>query len=141
MSGMEPAAALGLVCNIFQLIEVGSQTYELIKAVYQRGSIDDSLHKKAIILGNISEEMKPINRPAEKRERQLVETADICARAARQLREEIKYLVSRAEKGKLSAAVKVVSMTLWRKPRLERLKKEMDEAEKLMQSSLLAQIM
>lgn len=141
MSGMEPAAALGLVCNIFQLIEVGCQTYELIKAVYQRGSIDENLHEKAIILGNISEDMKPVNRPAKKRERQLVDTAEICARAARQLREEIKYLVSRAEKGKLSSAIKTVSMTLWRKPRLERLKKELDEAEKLMQSGLLAQIM
>lgn len=138
---MEPAAALGLVCNIFQLIEVGYQTYELIKVVYQRGSIDDNLEKKAIILGSISEDIKPLNRPAKKHERQLVATTEICARAARQLREEITYLISRAEKGRLSYAVKAVSMILWRKPRLERLKKELDEAEKLMQSGLLAQIM
>lgn len=141
MSGLEPLTALGLVCNILQLIEVGSQTYELIKVVYQKGLIDDSLNQKAVILGNISEGIKPVNRPAKKHEQQLVETAESCARAARQLREEIIHLVGNAKKGRLLFALKIAFKTLWRKPRLERLKNELDEAEKLMQTGLLAQIM
>lgn len=141
MSGLEPLAALGLACNIFQLIEVGSQTYKLIKDVYEGGSIDDSLSQKAAILGNISEGIQPGVRPVKKHEQQLVETAESCARAARQLREEIIYLVGNAKKGRLSSAVKAVLMTLWRKPRLERLKNELDEAEKLMNTVILAQIM
>lgn len=138
---MEPAAALGLVCNIFQLIEVGSQTYALIKDVYQKGSIDGSLNEKSVILENISKRIQPVNRHATKHEKQLVEMAESCARAARQLREEINYLVGNAKRGSLLFGVKVVLMTLWRKSRLERLKKELDEAEKLMHSGLLVQIM
>lgn len=141
MSGLEPLAALGLVCNILQVIEVGSQAYELIKFVYHRGSIDDSLNQKAVILGNVMEDIKPVNRPAKKHEQQLVETAERCARAARQVREEIIHLVGNAKKGRLSFALKVAFKTLWRKPRLERLKNELDEADKLMQTGLLVQIM
>lgn len=141
MSGVEPLAALGLVCNILQLIEVGSQTYGLIKAVYQRGSIDGSIKEKALILRNISEDIKPVNRPAKKHEQQLVETAETCARAARQLQEEVIHLVGNAKKGRLFSALKVAFKTLWRRSRLERLKNELDEAENLMKTGLLVQIM
>lgn len=138
---MEPLAAVGLVCNILQLIELGSQTYGLIKAAYQKGSINDSLNEKSIMLESISERIRPVNRPARKHEQQLVDMADSCARAARQLREEINYLVGSANQGRLSFALKAVFMTSWRKTRLERLKNELNEAEKLMHSGLLVQIM
>lgn len=141
MSGIEPLAALSLACNILQLIEVGSQTYDLIKLVYQGGSIDDSLNQKAVLLGNISDDIKPVNRPANRHEQQLIETAESCARAARQLREEINHLIGNAKKGRLSSAVKGAVRTLWRKPRLERLKNELDDAEKLIQTGLLVQVM
>lgn len=141
MSGLEPLAALSLVCNILQLIEVGSQTYKLVKFVYEGGSIGNDLIQKAAILGNIAKDIQPVIRPRKKDEQQLVETAESCARAARQLREEAIYLAGNAKKGRLSSAVKAVRMILWRKPRLERLKNELDEAEKLMNTSLLAQIM
>ncbi|KAK2134474.1 hypothetical protein NOF04DRAFT_1365019 [Fusarium oxysporum II5] len=43
MSGLEPLAALGLVCNIVQLVEVGLKTATLCKNAYRTGEPDPEL--------------------------------------------------------------------------------------------------
>lgn len=50
MSGLEPIAALGLACNILQLVELGKKTIDRIKIVYQGGKPDGELEKGAAAL-------------------------------------------------------------------------------------------
>lgn len=142
MSGFEPIAALGLACNVLQLVEVGHRTINLIKSVYHSGSPDDTLEENAAILEDILVEMKTSDRPAKcpNREQQLLVAADRCSTAARDLREEIKFLVSNARQGSFASTLKVVTKTHWRRRRLERLKESLDRTEKLMQTGLLARI-
>lgn len=68
MSGLESLAALGLACNILQLVDVGRQTISFIKLVYSNGSIDDKLEDNAALLVDISAQIKayktPINVPS-----------------------------------------------------------------------------
>lgn len=142
MSGLEPLAALGLACNILQLVEVGHETINLIKSVYRGGSPDTSLDQNAAILWGISDEVKACRRPTKcpKHEQQLLVAAERCSTAARDLREEIQFLVGNAKHGSLTSTLKVVAKTNWRRRRLERLKETLDSAEKLMQTGLLTRV-
>lgn len=144
MSGLEPLAALGLACNVFQLIEVGCSTVKLAKSIYQSSSpaVDQVLQDNAVVLGAISGEVRAAQRPASlsKLDKQLVTTADKCSSAARDLQEEVRFLLGNAKKNQLAATLKVVAKTTWRRRRLDRLKESLDNAEKLMTKTLLAQI-
>lgn len=144
MSGLEPLAALGLACNIFQLIEVGRDTIKLAKGIYQSStpSIDKALEENAIVLDNISREVKSAQRPARpsKLEQQLLVTAERCSSAARDLEEEVRFLLGNAKKNQLASTLKAVAKTTWRKRRLDRLKENLERAENLMKTTLLAQI-
>lgn len=144
MSGLEPLAALGLACNIFQLIEVGRDTIKLAKDVYQSStpSLDKALQENAVVLSSISREVraaKPPTRPS-KLEQQLLLTAEKCFCAVRDLQEEVRFLLGNAKQNQLVSALKVVANTTWRKRRLERLKAGLENAEKMMKTTLLAQI-
>lgn len=144
MSGLEPLAALGLACNILQLIEIGCNTIKLAKNIYQSSTpvIDKALQENAAVLSTISSEVKGAKRPASlsKLDQQLVTIADKCFAAARDLEEEVRFLLTNAKQNQLAATLKVVAKTTWRKRRLERLKESLDTAEKLMTKTLLAQI-
>lgn len=144
MSGLEPLAALGLACNILQLIEVGRDTIKLAKAIYQSStpSIDKALEEKAIILDNISREVKAAQRPTRpsKLEQQLLVTAERCTSAARDLEEEVRFLLGNAKQNQLASTLKAVAKTTWRKRRLDRLKEGLERADNLMKTTLLAQI-
>lgn len=144
MSGLEPLAALGLACNIFQLIEVGRDTIKLAKGIYQSStpSIDKALEENAILLDNISREVKSIPRPTRpsKLEQQLLVSAERCSSAARDLEEEVRFLLGNAKQNKLASTLKAVAKTTWRKRRLDRLKETLERAENRMSTTLLAQI-
>lgn len=144
MSGLEPLAALGLACNILQLIEVGCDTVKLAKGIYQSStpSIDKALQDNSVVLDNISREVKAAQRPTRpsKLEQQLLDTAERCSRAAGDLEEEVRFLLQNAKQNQLASTLKVVAKTTWRKRRLDRLKEALETAEKLMNKTLLAQI-
>lgn len=144
MSGLEPLAALGLACNIFQLVEVGCTTIKLAKSIYQSSSpaVDQTLQDNAVVLNTISGEVKATQRPANlsKLDKQLISTADKCFSAARDLQEEVRFLLSNAKQKQLAATLKVVAKTTWRRRRLDRLNDNLESAEKLMTKTLLAQI-
>lgn len=144
MSGLEPLAALGLACSIFQLIEVGRDTIKLAKGIYQSSTpcIDKALQDNAVVLDNISREVKATQRPARpsKLEQQLLVTAEKCSSAARDLEEEVRFLLGNAKQNQLASTLKVVAKTTWRKRRLDRLKEGLESAENLMKTTLLAQI-
>lgn len=139
MSGLEPLVALGLTCNILQIVDVGRQTVGLIRKVYQGGIPDDTLNENAASLGSLSDEVKKCQHPARcpMHEKKIVEAAERCSTAAMELREEIRFLVENARKGSLASAIKVVAKTNWRKRRLDRLQRNLEDTEKLLQMNLL----
>lgn len=147
MSGLEPLAALGLVCNVLQFVDVGRQTISFIKHVYSNGSIDDKLQENVALLVDISAQIEANKTPANKtsakslrHEQQLLKTAERFNAAARDLREEVNYLLNNAKQGSLTSALKVAAKMNWRKRRLDRLKNDLDKAERLLQTGLLARI-
>jgi hypothetical protein len=74
------------------------------------------------------------------RDTQLLGLANRCLKAARDLREEVKFLNLQDTKSKLVAMLKSAAKTLWRQRRLDRLGKDMLDAERLLQTGLLTRI-
>jgi hypothetical protein len=144
MSGLEPLVALGLACNIFQLVEYGCSTIKLAKSIYQSSSpvVNKALQENALALSTISGEIKAAQRPANpsRLDKQLLATIDECYSAARDLQEEVSFLLGNAKQHQLAATLKVVAKTTWRKRRLDRLKQSLENAETQMRNTLLAQI-
>lgn len=141
MSGLEPIAALGLACNILQLVELGKKTIDSIKIVYQGGKPDEVLAKSAFALEELAEEVKKHSQPVRKKyEDILLKSAATCSTAASDLGEEVRFLSENARKGSLLSALKVTARVAWRQRRLERLKRNLELEEQRLQTSLLAQV-
>lgn len=144
MSGLEALAALGLACNIFQVISFGHESISLLKKVYQDGTLDtpDSFHAEK--LGEIAKDIQKVDvpEPVSKEDQQLLDVANKCREVATALQKEIAFLDDRAQKGSqhLRNAIKAAVKKGLRKRRLEKLEHELDEYETLMQSSILAKV-
>ncbi|KAF7547599.1 hypothetical protein G7Z17_g7633 [Cylindrodendrum hubeiense] len=140
MSGIE---ALGLACNIFQVISFGREVIDIAKRLYRDGSLDESLAEHSVFLDNISSHIQAVEilgNNAKKHEKDLVQIAEKCKIASRDLREEIVFILGQSAKGSLARTLKVAAKTTWRKRRLDRLEKDLSNAEKLMHSGLLTRI-
>jgi hypothetical protein len=160
MSGLEPVAALGLACNILQIIGVARETVRVAKQVYQNGELDPALTDHATRLGDISKRVRSMTtapttttatargaaqhaaaQPKPKsRDIQLLELANRCLSTARDLREEVNFLVGSLTASKLADALKIAAKTTWRKKRLDRLNNDLRDAERLLQTGLLSRI-
>ncbi|KAG8158628.1 hypothetical protein KVR01_011750 [Diaporthe batatas] len=142
MSGLEGLAALGLACSIFQTVSFGRETLALVKEVYQNGSIDHTLvHKSTAIQGVASDIVAvEIPRPLGQYEQKLFDVTKKCTGFARDLKEEIAFLMGHNIKGSLRATLKTAVKVNWRKRRLERMERDLADSEQLMQSSLLVWI-
>lgn len=144
MSGLEAIAALSLACNILQIVDLGRQTVDLIRTVYEGRKPDEELDRHAVTLETLADEVKKDSSktpgPKTRLEESLLQTAAKCVTAAKDLREEVQFLVGNAKQGNLVSALKVAGKVTWRKRRLNRLSKQLDDTAKLMRSSLLANI-
>lgn len=155
MSGLEPLAALGLACNILQLVELGRQTIGLIKDVHDEGQPNDikATGEKAAVLKRIADQVKDESPPKDKNldpcEHTLLRLADQCSTAANDLGKEVRAIlgdvvqVRNPGKGSLRKfwdTAKVTSKFLLHKGNLKRLQGSLDEAERLLKSGLLADI-
>ncbi|KAK1533200.1 hypothetical protein CPAR01_09908 [Colletotrichum paranaense] len=113
MSGLE---ALGVAGNIFQVISFGRDTASLIKQVYRDATVDDTLEVNAKELAQLAAHIQALEGPQlpTKQEDQLLEIA--------------KKVPSLAPKAN------------WRKRGLNNLERKLNDAQRLMQSGLLARI-
>lgn len=84
MSGLEGLAALGLACNIFQVISFGRETLGLVKSVYRDGTMDNSLVDKITAIQGVASHIIDINIPQSgSQEKKLVEVTKKCTGVAR----------------------------------------------------------
>ncbi|KAK1458230.1 hypothetical protein CMEL01_15577 [Colletotrichum melonis] len=139
MSGLE---ALGVADNIFQVISFGRDTASLIKQVYRDATVDDALEVNAKELAQLAAHIQALEGPQlpTKQEDQLLEIAKKCQAVARDLAEEIAFILGHKKKGNLAATIKVAPKANWRKRRLNNLERKLNDAQRLMQSGLLARI-
>lgn len=84
MSGLEGFAALGLACNIFQVISFGRETLGLVKSVYRDGTLDNTLIDKSTAIQGVASNIIDVNIPQSgSQEKKLVDVTKKCTRVAR----------------------------------------------------------
>ncbi|KAI3549389.1 hypothetical protein CSPX01_02497 [Colletotrichum filicis] len=154
MSGLEGIAGLSLACNVMQLISFGHEAISMCRRIHESGSPEPGLSEHAESLKGVCGELENSlgKRPtpvataaptaaatrATKMEKRLLDLAAKCVKNAQDLEKEMK-LVSPSQPGKLGALVAAPKI-LWRKKRLERLKRDLDDAQKVMDTSILERL-
>ncbi|KAJ0305294.1 hypothetical protein COL5a_008918 [Colletotrichum fioriniae] len=154
MSGLEGIAGLSLACNVMQLISFGHEAISMCRRVYESGSPEPGLSEHAESLKAVCDGLekslgkRPMPAPAPApaaaavraptMEKRLLDLAAKCIKNARDLEEEMKFL-SPSQPGKMGALVAAPKI-LWRKRRLERLKGNLDDAQRLMDTSILERL-
>ncbi|KAF4878087.1 hypothetical protein CGCSCA1_v002902 [Colletotrichum siamense] len=142
MSGLE---GLSLACNVMQLIDYSQQTVSMCRSIYESGKFEPGLEAQASSLQDASSEVVTLLRSkkvaaakTKGAERRLLDLAPKCIQYAKDLQEEIAYLTPR-QPGKIQALV-ATSKAVWRKRRLERLKANLADGQKLMETLILVRI-
>ncbi|KAK1533011.1 uncharacterized protein CCOS01_04994 [Colletotrichum costaricense] len=154
MSGLEGIAGLSLACNVMQLISFGHEAISICRRIHESGSPEPGLSEHAENLKAVCDGLETSlgKRPtpvataaptaaatrAPTMEKRLLDLAAKCVKNARDLEEEMKFL-SPSQPGKLRALVAAPKI-LWRKRRLERLKGNLDDAQKVMDTSILERL-
>ncbi|KAI3559556.1 hypothetical protein CABS02_00531 [Colletotrichum abscissum] len=154
MSGLEGIAGLSLACNVMQLISFGHEAISICRRIHESGSPEPGLSEHAESLKAVCDGLENSlgKRPtpvataaptaaatrAPTMEKRLLDLAAKCIKNARDLEEEMKFL-SPSQPGKLRALVAAPKI-LWRKRRLERLKGNLDDAQKVMDTSILERL-
>lgn len=95
MSGLEGLAALGLACNIIQVISFGRETLDLIKCVYRDGTIDESLMNKSTAIQDVAAEIIAVEVPPPlgKYEQNLVDITKKCTGVARGIHYKSRFVL------------------------------------------------
>ncbi|KAI0853761.1 hypothetical protein F5Y00DRAFT_257063 [Daldinia vernicosa] len=140
MSGLE---ALGVACNIMQVISFAHETINFCKEIYQGRSFNEYNQQSVVSLVELSAQLQTHFQQAKSqsaKEKRLSDIAQKCNVAARALEDEVKFLTSHHAKGNLAATIKTAVKANWRKNRLERLEKSLENYQNTMESHLLARV-
>ncbi|KAK4162901.1 hypothetical protein QBC43DRAFT_71375 [Cladorrhinum sp. PSN259] len=96
MSGLEPLAAFGLACNVFQAISFAGEVCSLSKAIFKNGEVPDStagLEVTFNTLTSVCDQIKSTAGSAQRQltdnDRELLRIAQDCHSAARALKAEV----------------------------------------------------
>ncbi|EJT71790.1 hypothetical protein, variant [Gaeumannomyces tritici R3-111a-1] len=143
MSGLE---ALGLVCNIFAVVDFSIKTVKFCKAVYEGAALDaDRLSAVCDSLETSTQDLRQsyyaVTEARTKAEQDILDLSQKCQVAARDLQEEVKFLVDGKAKGSLVNTVVVAIRKGWRKIRIQRREKSLEEFKALLETRLLFQIL
>lgn len=140
MSGVE---LLGFACNLMQAISFSREVISLCSNVYQGKHPDANLAELAASLQAVSSDVQTrfdTMRPKTADERRLCDIATRCAIAARDLEEEVSFITSRQKHGGLASTLQIAAKTIWRKRRLDRLDKSLQEHERVLDTHLMARM-
>ncbi|KAI9172678.1 hypothetical protein HJFPF1_02188 [Paramyrothecium foliicola] len=141
MSGLE---ALGLACNIFQVLSFAGETVSLCKAIYNgEATPDGKLQEKSQLMieaANITAESARVG-PSPNNQ-QLLDIAAKCRRAAEELQSEVFVVTQNRQKsqGSVVKTVRVWTKLAWNRKKLQRLDNSLQDYSKLMEATILPQI-
>ncbi|KAL8368305.1 hypothetical protein RB599_003970 [Gaeumannomyces hyphopodioides] len=143
MSGLE---ALGLVCNIFAVVDFSIKTVKFCKAVYEGAALDaDRLSAVCASLETSTQDLRrsyyAVTEARTKAEQDILDLSQKCQVAARELQEEVKFLTDGNAKGSLIKTVVVAIRKGWRKRRIHMREKSLEEFKALLETQLLFQIL
>lgn len=140
MSGFE---ALGLACNVFQTITFARETFIVCRDIYNgQKSPDPNLEDKAVAMVQASQrvELSCSRISGTPEEKALIDIAQKCTAAAKELGSMVKSITKKHKQGKVSAALYIRFKSLWNKSDVERLDKALADYTSTMQVLLTERI-
>lgn len=140
MSGLE---ALGIACNVVQILSFAHETISFCKTVYAGQTPNEYDEEAVASLATLSARLQARYKdvkPQTSQERQLEYIARECNIAVRALEDEAKYLSFHRAEGNLKQTLLVVIKIMWRKNRLKRNEVRIRNCQNAMESHLLAEI-
>jgi hypothetical protein len=142
---MDPVSALGLACNVMQIISFCHETITLCKRLHRDGSSDPNLDHVTSHLSRLSNNLRDSidaakqGVPLKQQEKELQSIANECYKASTALQLELAK-VANVSVGSHRSAIKATLKTVWRKSNLEKLEKTMNTNQRLLESKLLEQL-
>lgn len=144
MSGMEPLAALGLACNIMQLLSFGGEAISLCRKVYETGEIDPGLKDYSSQTAKICEDL---NDTLTQRQHNLgpdalalQQRATKCKIAADKLNHELKLLTPTSGASGWRRGFAAPIKAIRHKRHLTELEKDLNNLKSSLDSQLLVKI-
>jgi len=141
MSGAEPLAALGLACNVFQVVSFASEVCKATKMFYELGALDPACARAAQSLTRVYAEIETntMSRPLTPAEQEAVRIAKDCREAVMALMPEVNRQTASGTKGSPAKAL-VAGFKSAIKPRLRqvgKLEKQLAAHQKALETRLL----
>ncbi|KAM7189849.1 hypothetical protein V8F20_009986 [Naviculisporaceae sp. PSN 640] len=141
MSGMEPLAAFGLVCNVMQAIHFTTQTAALCKKAFSTGSpdpelgilIEDSAHIYQDLVNSIQ-----ATTPLTEDETKLLRIAVKTQQAALEVRAEASRIISEPTKGNVVASIVGGIKAKLRENNLDKVQNKLVAYQRLLESGSLS---
>ncbi|KAH8893363.1 hypothetical protein GQ53DRAFT_805557 [Thozetella sp. PMI_491] len=142
---MEALVAVGIACNVMQVLSFAHEVITLCKRVHHNKSPEPTLaqngeHLEAVVkslAGRLSQGPHPLMKP----DQELLDIAQRCSEAARELIDEVGFLTTHPDgRNRLWATMKTTAKSLLRKSRLERLQKDLAGYQRSMETTILVQV-
>ena len=144
MSGLEALAALGIACNIMQVVSFSLETLSLCKAMYKTGSPAPSLVQNASHLEDLGKGLRAsldsAPKPLTKDQQKLHEIARGCSEAVAELKTEVARITGDPCRRGVLASVTTGFKARIRKSRIDRLEKTVQGFKGSFDTGLLLQI-
>ncbi|KAF5711421.1 NACHT domain-containing protein [Fusarium globosum] len=144
MSGLEPLAALGLVCNIVQLVEVGLKTATLYKNAYRTGEPDPELSVYAqnltITASSLSQSLEDSQQPLNLSDSRLLTLARNCRDAEAEWRNKTPARFLSRQQPRKRDRLGAVFRGIINKPEIYRLEIQLQKARESLETGLLVGI-
>lgn len=141
MSGLE---GLGIACNIMQLISFTAETVKLCHLVYEGQAPEKEMLENATALQTLIASIDPDASAAKTRrsvsEQDLIDMARRCKVAAKEVVEEVSFLMKGHKQGSLASTLKVAAKTNWRTRRLKRLEQNSKRYQDTLEAHMLVRI-
>ncbi|KEY71726.1 hypothetical protein S7711_02953 [Stachybotrys chartarum IBT 7711] len=138
MSGLE---ALGILCNILQLIDFGCKTAIQCKAIYDgNATVDDALQERAQTMMAAAREVKASYERAQTVEaKTLVGIATKCHDIAYELNKEVSAAISSysASRGRFTSSIRAWARLRRGREKVEKLSKKLQDYTQLMEFTIL----
>ncbi|KAG7415703.1 hypothetical protein Forpe1208_v005505 [Fusarium oxysporum f. sp. rapae] len=141
MSGLEPLAALGLVCNVLQLVEVGLKTATLCKNAYRTGETDPELSVYAQNLADtassLTKQLDVSQQPLNLEHARLLTLARNCRDAEAEWRKKTPARFLSQQQPRKRDRFGAVFRGIINKPEIDRLEGQLQKAKESLEADLL----
>ncbi|CVK94501.1 uncharacterized protein FMAN_03579 [Fusarium mangiferae] len=144
MSGLEPLVALGLVCNIVQLVEVGLKTATLCKNAYRTGEPDPELsvyaENLAVTASSLSQSLENSQQPLNLDDSRLLALARNCCDAEAEWRKKTPARLLSQQQPRKRDRLGAIFRGIINKPEIDRLESQLQKAKDSLETILLVGI-